>query len=114
VEYARLFLERPAAERPTAVVLGNDPMALGFMRTVLAAGVAVPGDVSVVGFDGTPDGEQFYPGLTTVLQPTQQMAISACEALLDRIDRRGQDRGTSVEFAVRMLERESTAPLSGG
>jgi hypothetical protein len=41
------------------------------------------------------------------------MAISACEALLDRIDRRGQDRGTSVEFAVRMLERESTAPLSG-
>lgn len=111
VEYARLFLERPAGERPTAVVLGNDPMALGFMRTVLAAGVSVPGDVSVVGFDGTPDGEQFYPGLTTVLQPTQQMAISACEALLERIDRRGQDRGTSVEFAVRMLERESTAQV---
>jgi LacI family transcriptional regulator len=80
------------------------------MRTVLKHGVTVPADVSVVGFDGTPDGEQFWPALTTVLQPTQQMAISACEALLERIDRRQQEGGTSVEFAVQMLARESTAP----
>jgi LacI family transcriptional regulator len=108
-EYARSFLQRSPAERPTAVVLGNDPMALGFMRIVLQQGVSVPGDVSVVGFDGTPDGEQFWPGLTTVLQPTQQMAISGCEALLERIDRRQQDSGSSIEFAVQMIERESTA-----
>jgi LacI family transcriptional regulator len=108
VEYARAFLALAPSERPTAVVLGNDPMALGFMRAVLQQGVLVPGDVSVVGFDGTPDGEQFWPGLTSVLQPTQQMAISACEALLERIDRRHQEGGTSVEFAVQMLAREST------
>jgi LacI family transcriptional regulator len=108
-EYGELFLACPPAERPSAVVLGNDPMALGFLRRVLQRGVSVPADVSVVGFDGTPDGEQFWPGLTSVLQPTQQMAISACEALLERIDRRQQDRGTSVEFAVQMLARESTA-----
>jgi DNA-binding LacI/PurR family transcriptional regulator len=108
VEYARAFLALAPSERPTAVVLGNDPMALGFMRAVLQQGVSVPADVSVVGFDGTPDGEQFWPGLTSVLQPTQQMAISACEALLERIDRRHQEGGTSVEFAVQMLAREST------
>jgi len=112
-EYGRLFLERRPAERPSAVVLGNDAMALGFMRAVLPQGVSVPADVSVVGFDGTPDGEHFWPGLTTVLQPTQQMAISACEALLERIDRRQQGSGTSVEFAVQMLERESTARFAG-
>ena len=56
----------------------------------------------------------YGPGLTTVQQPTPQMAISACEALLDRIDRRQQDRGTSVEFAVQMLERDSTAPPRRG
>jgi len=114
-EYARSFLQRARAERPTAVVLGNDAMALGFMRIVLQHGVAVPGEVSVVGFDGTPDGEQCWPGLTTVLQPTQQMAISACEALLERIDRRQQGSGSSIEFAVQLLVRESTgAPTVSG
>jgi len=62
----------------------------------------------------TPGGTYaIYTSLTTVLQPTQQMAISACEALLERIDRRQQGSGTSVEFAVQMLERESTARFAG-
>lgn len=110
VEYAAAYLERPARERPTAVVLGNDPMALGFMRTLLSRGVQVPGEVSVVGFDGTPDGEQCFPGLTTVVQPTRRMAMAACEALLDSVERRNSDRTTSIEFAVELLVRESTAP----
>jgi DNA-binding LacI/PurR family transcriptional regulator len=109
-QYAERFLGRAQRERPTAVVLGNDPMALGFMRTVLRAGVQVPRDVSIVGFDGTPDGEQIWPGLTTVAQPTRLMAITACQALLDCVDKRQTDRTTSVEFAVELLVRESTAP----
>jgi DNA-binding LacI/PurR family transcriptional regulator len=109
VRYAESFLELPASERPSAVVLGNDPMAIGFMRTLLQHGVRVPGEVSVVGFDGTPDGEQIWPGLTTVVQPTRRMAIAACEALLDSVERRQTDRSTSVEFAVELLVRESTA-----
>jgi DNA-binding LacI/PurR family transcriptional regulator len=109
VEYAASFLALPPAARPTAVVLGNDPMAIGFMRTVLGAGVSVPRDVSVVGFDGTPDGEQIWPGLTTVVQPTQRMASAVCRALLDSVERRQPDRSTSIEFAVELLVRESTA-----
>jgi LacI family transcriptional regulator len=109
VEYADVYLAWPPAERPTAVVLGNDPMALGFMRTVLKHGLQVPADVSVVGFDGTPDGEQCWPGLTTVMQPTSRMAVAACKALLDSVERRQVDRSTSVDFAVELLVRESTA-----
>jgi LacI family transcriptional regulator, galactose operon repressor len=108
VGFAADFLALPLETRPTAVVLGNDPMALGFMRTVLQHGVRVPADVSVVGFDGTPDGEQCWPGLTTVVQPTRAMARSACEVLLDRVERRQPDRTTSTEFAVELLVREST------
>jgi DNA-binding LacI/PurR family transcriptional regulator len=106
------YLALPADERPTAVVLGNDPMAIGFMRTVLQHGLRVPADVSVVGFDGTPDGEQIWPGLTTVIQPTRLMAIAACEALLGSVERRQPDRSTSVEFAVELLVRESTGAPS--
>lgn len=110
IEYGDLFLARLPHERPSAVVLANDPMALGFMRTVLQHGVRVPEQVSVVGFDGTPDGEQFWPGLTTVLQPTQRMAMSACQALIDSIERRKPANGTSLaEFVGEILVRESTA-----
>jgi LacI family transcriptional regulator len=109
--YAERLLARPAHERPTAVVLGNDPMALGCMRVLLKHGVRVPEEMSVVGFDGTPDGEQCWPGLTTVSQPTKDMAIAACQALLESVEHR-QPRGrtTLAEFAVEMLVRESTAP----
>jgi DNA-binding LacI/PurR family transcriptional regulator len=109
MRYAETFLAMPLAERPSAVVLGNDPMAIGFMRTLLQHGVRVPGEVSVVGFDGTPDGEQIWPGLTTVSQPTRLMAIAACETLLDSIERRQAVPGTSVEFGVQLIVRESTA-----
>jgi LacI family transcriptional regulator len=108
MQYAEDFLARQPAERPSAVVLGNDPMAIGFMRVLLQHGVAVPQAVSVVGFDGTPDGEQIWPGLTTVVQPTRLMAIAACQALLDSVARRQPDRSTAVEFAVELLVREST------
>jgi len=109
VQFAETFLAQPAHSRPTAVVLGNDPMAVGFMRTLLQNGVGVPSEVSVVGFDGTPDGEQCWPGLTTVHQPTERMAMEACQALLDIVEKRPSDRLPAVEFAVELLIRESTA-----
>ena len=57
-----------------------DYLAASALMTLRRKGLHVPGDVSVVGFDGTPDGEQIWPGLTTVVQPTRRMAIAACEA----------------------------------
>jgi LacI family transcriptional regulator len=113
VRYAEKFLRIPPNERATAVVLGNDSMAIGFMRTLLRHGVSVPGAVSVVGFDGTPDGEQIWPGLTTVVQPTRLMALALCQALLNGVEKRQPGRNTSTEFAVELLVRESTAPPPG-
>jgi len=109
IQYAEAFLRLSPSERATAVVLGNDAMAIGFMRTVIQSGLSVPGSVSVVGFDGTRDGEQVWPGLTTVVQPTQRMAIALGQALLESIEKRQPDRNTSAEFAVELLVRESTA-----
>jgi len=85
-------------------------MALAFMRTLLKANLAIPGEVSVVGFDGTPDGEQCWPGLTTVEQPTRKMAAHACKVLLARLERADIEPPTTVEYPVRLLVRESTAP----
>ena len=51
---------------PTAVVVANDQMALGLMTALRGRGVDVPRDVSVVGFDDTPDAAYYHPPLTTV------------------------------------------------
>lgn len=107
IAYARAYLQLPRRERPTAVVLGNDTMALAFMRTVLQGGLHIPNDVSVVGFDGTPDGEQCWPSLTTVVQATRRMSREACAALLHRIDRDPTASGKQ-QYAVELLVRESS------
>lgn len=112
IEYAARFLSQRPKARPTAVVLGNDPMALGFMRTVLQRGTRIPQDVSVVGFDGVPDGALYWPGLTSVVQPAYLMGTTACRALLDRIKDPAQDRASIVEYGVKLVVRESTGTPS--
>lgn len=111
--FAERYLAAPAADRATAVVLGNDSMAIGFMRSVLQRGVRVPEDVSVVGFDGTPDGEQFWPGLTTVVQPTRAMSARACRALLAAIQGNDEEGTPSLEYGVELLVRQSTQAPRG-
>ena len=111
VEYAHTFLALPPRARPTAVVMGNDAMALGFMRAVLQQGVKVPDDVSVVGFDGIPEGGLYWPGLTTVLQPTVRMGASGCRALLECMQNPDLERTADVQYGVELVVRESTAAV---
>jgi DNA-binding LacI/PurR family transcriptional regulator len=110
IEYAERFLQAPERSRATAVVLGSDAMAFGFLRSMLRHSVPVPNEVSVMGFDGVPEGELVWPGLTTVAQPTRRMAASACRALLDCIENPDRDQVAVVEHGVELLVRESTAP----
>jgi DNA-binding LacI/PurR family transcriptional regulator len=110
--FAVELCKRPKTQWPTGVILGNDPMALAFVRHLLATGSSVPADISVVGFDGTPDGEQCWPGLTTVRQPTRKMAARGCEVLLRSIAGSGEIEATSTEFPVELVVRESSAPPS--
>jgi DNA-binding LacI/PurR family transcriptional regulator len=114
IAYAKKYLSRSARSRPTGVVLANDAMAIGFMRTVLQAGIRVPEDVSVVGFDGLPEGALFWPGLTTVAQPMRKMGTVACRALLDRVQGQGdEEEVTTVEYSMQLEIRESTSGPKG-
>src|SRR5215471_14948221 len=86
VASARRWLETPRDRAPTVVVCANDPLAIAFMRTVLEHGVRVPDEVSVTGFDGVAEGALYWPGLTTVQQPSHVMGGAACRELLRLIE----------------------------
>jgi LacI family transcriptional regulator len=82
---AREILARSRRELPDAVVCGNDQMAIGAMRELLAGGLRVPADVAVVGFDDIYPGTLLAPSLTTVRQPMRLLGERACSRLLERI-----------------------------
>jgi LacI family transcriptional regulator len=70
---------------PDAVVCANDQTAIGVLRRFRAAGVRVPEDVAVAGFDDIFPATLCDPPLTTVRQPTRQLGQRACERLIERI-----------------------------
>ncbi|GAA4174413.1 LacI family DNA-binding transcriptional regulator [Gryllotalpicola koreensis] len=71
----------------TAVFCANDQMALGLMHAARDAGVGVPEDLSVVGFDGTPEGAHYVPALTTLRQDFPELGRRAIAALLAQLGR---------------------------
>ena len=81
----REVLGLPRAHWPDAIVCGNDQMAIGVIRELLEAGVRVPADIAVVGFDDVHAGAMMSPALTTVSQQAGLLAERACARLLDRI-----------------------------
>jgi DNA-binding LacI/PurR family transcriptional regulator len=106
---ADVWLAQPQFRCATAVVLGNDAMALGFLRRVQAHGLVVPRDVSVVGFDGVPEGEFCFPSLTTVAQPTAACAEDVAQLLLESRDLLLSSL-TVRNYDLRLVVRESTQP----
>jgi DNA-binding LacI/PurR family transcriptional regulator len=93
----------------TAVFCGNDQIALGVMRALHEAGRQVPEDVSVVGFDDTPDSGYFLPPLTTVHQDFAQLGRRSIGVLLDRLDRVDKPPVEHVQLAPDLVVRASTA-----
>lgn len=80
VDAAHKLLSRRV--RPTAVFAGNDDMALGVLAAAQRLGLAVPGDLSIAGFDDSPAASLVWPPLTTVRQPKNEMARVAVEMLI--------------------------------
>ncbi|MFZ1388714.1 MAG: LacI family DNA-binding transcriptional regulator [Thiolinea sp.] len=72
-------------EKPTAVIICNDLMAIGALRAVHEKGLSVPTDLSIVGFDDIELAHFTSPPLTTVRQPKQEMGTQAVNLLLERI-----------------------------
>src|SRR5262249_32622185 len=70
----------------TAVFVANDQMALGVLHALNQAGIAVPGQVSVVGFDDMPEAEYFLPALTTVRQDFNEVGRCGLRTMLEMID----------------------------
>jgi LacI family transcriptional regulator len=96
-----------AGQRPTAIVAGCDPIALGVIDAVEALGLSVPGDVSVVGFDDLPQGARHVPALTTVRQPLREMGAAATRALVTLIS--GQQLPTEdIRLPATLVPRGST------
>lgn len=93
----------------TAVVAGNDLLALGVLRSLRKHGLSCPEDVSVVGFNNMPFSEDFSPALTTVHVPQQEIGTESARLLLDYIDNDDQSPIT-VTLPVSLIVRSSTAP----
>jgi LacI family repressor for deo operon, udp, cdd, tsx, nupC, and nupG len=103
---AQIFLA--SSDRPTGVLCCSDDIAIAFMSSVRSAGVRVPQDVSVIGFDGAAVGEYTEPGLTTMRQPTTALGRRAAKLLLDMIA--GEIDGPSrMVFETELIRRSSTA-----
>ncbi len=107
VEYAEKWLKLPRSRAPTAVVLGNDAMAIGFMRTLQSHDVRIPRDVSVVGFDDIPSASMYFPGLTTVRQEMSEIGEAACHFVLRSVEAKSMTGSTHV-YPLTLVVREST------
>lgn len=105
----RLLAEDPEV---TAVLCGNDELAIGFMRALAEAGRRVPDDVSVVGFDDQPFAAMWRPALTTVAQDFDDLGRRAF-GLLDLRLRRGSSPRTSSAQPHLVVRESSAAPRRG-
>src|SRR4051794_1941788 len=100
-------------ERPTAIFAASDMMALGVLRAAAEAGLRVPDDVSLVGFDDMQLVGHVQPPLTTVRQDKGGLGATAASALLNLVDRDAQ-HPELITLGVELLVRGSTAPLVAG
>jgi len=96
----------------TAVFCFNDISAIGAIRALKDAGLSVPGDVSVVGFDDILSAEYATPSLTTVRQPLLEMGKRGAQVLLERIANREQEFPAEITMAPELVVRESTGPAA--
>jgi LacI family repressor for deo operon, udp, cdd, tsx, nupC, and nupG len=110
VAAARAFLT--SRDRPTAVFAVSDHMAIGFLKTVTAAGVRVPEDVSIVGFDGIDFSAFVTPTLTTIRQPRHEIGRTAARMLLDVMS--GSKPPGGVHLHAPLVLRSSTGPPPTG
>jgi DNA-binding LacI/PurR family transcriptional regulator len=96
---------------PTAVFACSDQLALGVLRAARGAGIRVPEELSVVGFDDSPPARVAEPPLTTVAQPLRERGRTV--GALVRALIRGEEVSSPAKSPVRLVLRSSTGPLGG-
>jgi LacI family transcriptional regulator len=106
-EAGKRLLDLP--ERPSAIFAANDNMAFGVVRAARERGLAIPRDLSLVGFDDTELAQAITPPLTSVRQPLAELGRTAVSMLKRLVD--GQRiEALRAELATRLVVRDSTAP----
>lgn len=114
-ESGRAATERLLARvRPDALVAGNDVVAFGAMTALRAAGLRIPDDVAVVGFDDIPLAAHACPPLTTVRLPAVEMGRRAAETLIRRIEGVSEPVGAGDPLATELVVRASCGATGGG
>lgn len=103
----RQLLERAEL---TAVFVANDDMAIGVIRAFVEAGLSVPGDVSVVGFDDVPAAAYLNPPLTTMVAEFGAEAEKGLAALVQAIENPQGSVRTRLDSTMKLVVRDSTAP----
>lgn len=94
---------------PTAVVAGNDEIAIGVLAAAKELGLDVPGRLSVTGFDDTPQTEWTTPGLTSVRQPLAGMGRMAVETVLS-MAKGARPASRHLQLTTALTVRDSTGP----
>ncbi|MDZ5695929.1 LacI family DNA-binding transcriptional regulator [Chelativorans sp. M5D2P16] len=98
-------------DRPTALVCGNDVIAYGVMLEAQKLGIAVPRQLSVVGFDDLEWSRHLQPSLTTIHMPTDEIWVKAGEYLVEHLVGASGIMHREIDFSL--VVRESTAPPAG-
>jgi LacI family transcriptional regulator len=109
VRAAAALLAGGGRNRPTAVLAANDQLAIGLQAGLRAHGVAVPGDMSVVGFDDVPACTFVEPALTTIRVPLYDVGATGARIAIERLD---GNRPAAVTLGLELVVRASTAPPS--
>jgi DNA-binding LacI/PurR family transcriptional regulator len=104
----RIGRELALRDDVTAIFAGNDHMALGLMLALREAGIDVPGQVSVVGFDDLPESAYFLPALSTVHQDFEEIGRQCVSLLLAQID--GETSQRMVSVPPELVIRASSGP----
>jgi LacI family repressor for deo operon, udp, cdd, tsx, nupC, and nupG len=99
-------------EPPTAIVCGNDEMAIGAIAELRAMGLKVPDDVSIVGFDDIRYAEAMDPPLTTIAQPREELGERCFIRLLHLMDDPASESGVEIIPHRLVVRRSAAAPRS--
>lgn len=93
---------------PTAIFAANDTMAMGAIIGALDAGISVPGDISIVGFDNINQSSYFRPSLTTVAVDYKTMSRAACMLMFEMIDHNSLELNVNIYVPLSLIDRGST------
>ena len=106
-------MRRLLAHRPDSVFACNDLMAAGALQAIAEAGLRVPDDIAVIGFDDLPIASRTTPPLSTVRQDVAAIGAAAVDLLINLVTGDASNGATTTTVSGPLVIRESTRPVAG-